>query len=448
MFGVDNSVDGRVGTAGAVRGYAVMRRTHRYALIIKAVIAAILALCVFASAQSPLGLQYPLGIPDLAVPGAAAAMGGSGTAVADEFWGMGLNPANAAIGERSAFSALVSLDMTTVKEDGASPSSVSGYSPKLLSLIIPIGKAGNVGFAMQKRYDANLNFYTKETEESADGYGTKTNTIEFGRKGGLTAWQAGWAYRFGSGMSVGLLYEKLYYNRESRDVFESLFDYPDATYRAGMIATEVLHFESDGIRFGMQVPVHSTVTLGVAAEYIIQGSDNGLRTREYFRTDAVNAPLDNSARSYSVTLPPSINIGAAYAPNDHWLFAADAHSTLWEAYTNDLDTNKVQRVYGLSAGGRFIPSTNRLSAEYWEKIHYSAGLRYTSLPHYETSDGAREYAVSLGLGLPIPNEGGIVDIAIDIGRRTDDRYKDRKYGENTIKIQLGINGGRNWFQRE
>jgi hypothetical protein len=417
----------------------------------KSVITAVLLFCVTAFAQSPLGLRYPLGIPDLALTGAAAAMGGSGAAVAEEFWGTSLNPANAAIGERSAFSALVSLDMTTVEDKGAS-GTVSGYAPKLLSLIIPIGKAGNVGFSMQKRYDANLNFYTTERLTGDDDYDYKTNTIEFSRKGGLTAWQAGWAYRFRSGLGVGILYERLYFNRESRDVFESVFGYHlesgDVTYRAGIATTETAHFASDGIRFGMQIPVHSKVTLGMAAEYILPGSDNGLLTREYIRTDAASTPLESTERSYSVTLPPSINIGAAYAANDRWLFAADAHSTLWEAYENSLDTNKTARVYGISAGARFVPAPNRLSAEYWEKIHYSAGLRYTTLPHYGTSGGAREFAFSIGAGLPIQNDGGIVDIVIDIGRRTDDRYKDQKYGENIVKIQLGINGGRNWFQRE
>jgi hypothetical protein len=431
-------------------------------IIMKTVTTAITLLCLTAAAQSPLGLQYPLGIPDLAVTGSAAAMGGSGTAVAEEFIGTSLNPANAAIGTRSAFSAMVSFDITHISDNGAS-STVSGYTPKLLSLILPVGAAGNLAFSMQRRYDANLNFYT--TTALADVSGPHTATIKLNRTGGLTAWQGGWAYRFRNGLGLGLLYERLYFNRESREVFESTFRYNldnglatfPVTFRSSVTETEHSNFASDGIRFGMQVPVSERFTLGAAAEYILPG--NGTVRREYVRLDATT-PIETSEGTFSVNLPPSINFGAAYAHDERWLFAADVHATLWELYENDSESHNTQRVYGVSAGARFIPSTNKLSAQYWEKIHYSAGLRYSSLPydntpwHFRRPDltnrdrnlGAHDYGFTLGVGLPIPNDGGMVDIVFDIGRRTDARHPG--YSENVIKFQLGINGGRNWFQNE
>jgi len=427
-----------------------------YGASIKSAVAALLLLCAAASAYSPLGLQYPLGTPDLAVTGAAAGIGGSGTAVIEEYFGTVLNPANAAIGKRSVFSALVSLDMVNIDDNGKN-SSVSGYAPKLLSLIIPIGVAGNLGFSMQRRYDANLNFYTADTLElDNDKYNFKTASIELTRRGGLTAWQAGWAYRFVNGLSLGLLYERLYYNLESRDVFESTFRYNlesgPTTYRSNVVETITRNFASDGIRFGMQVPVHEKVTLGAAAEYILPGSENGRTAREYIRSDS-EEPLKWSEGKYSVNLPSSFNMGAAYRPDERWLFAADAHTTFWEMYENDLDADakEVQHVYGVSGGVRFIPAVNKLTADYWQTINYSAGLRYSTMPYVknlnnETEEGAYEIGFTLGAGLPIPSDGGMVDIIVDIGRRTDSRYNG--YSENTVKIQLGINGGRNWFQRE
>jgi len=427
----------------------------------RALATAVLSFCALASAQSPLGLQYPLGVPDLAVTGAAAAMGGSGTAVTDEFWGASLNPANVAIGERSAFSALVSLDITTVYDNDNS-GTVSGYTPKLLSLSVPLGKAGNLGFSMQKRYDANLNFYT--SIQDIGEYGYKENTIELSRKGSLTAWQAGWAYRirnskaaFFNGLSLGILYERLYFNLDTRETFESVFNYSHETvlYRESTIETALSQFASNGIRLGIQIPAHPKVTLGATVEYIFKGDGNGHAAHEYYNTGSVYNQsgrlipdtLRTSEREYSVTLPPSINFGAAYAANDNWLFAADAQSTLWDQYENDISERggHPQQTYGITAGARFIPAPNRLTADYWQKISYSAGLRYSTLPH-NSGDGAQDIGLSLGAGLPIPNNGGMVDIVIDIGRRTDTRYE--KYSENTVKFQLGINGGRNWFQRE
>jgi len=204
-------------------------------------------------AQSPLGLTYPLGAPDLAVSGAAAAMGGTGTAVVNEYIGASVNPANAAVGGRSVFSALISYDMTNIHDNGKS-ADASGYIPKLISLIIPVGRAGNIGFSMQRRYDANLNFYTEDAQQ-LDAWTSSAATVEIRRTGGLNAWQAGWAYRFRNGVGLGLIYESLFFNLDSRNVFRSTLSYnldgATESYSTTVIDSAVTSFASSGFRFGM-----------------------------------------------------------------------------------------------------------------------------------------------------------------------------------------------------
>jgi len=414
------------------------------------------ALCV--GAQSPLGLTYPLGVPDLAVSGASAAMGGGGTAAIDENIGASLNPANVAIGNRSVFSALISYDLTNIHDNGAS-SSVSGYMPKLLSLIIPLGPAGNAVVAMQKRYDANLNFYTKDdttydknTSISKEkNVTTNATAIELRREGGLSSWQAGWAYRFGDGISVGLIYEYLFFNRDSRNVFESTLSHDlesgTTSYKTTVTDSMSTAFSNHGIRFGMQIPVHEKVTLGFAGEYVLSG--NGTKSGKYILSDNQNnnaVTVDSSQKKFSVTLPPSVSIGAAYAPDAHWLLTADANTTMWQYYKNDGEPRSIKQGFGLSAGARYIPAANILSSKYWEKVHYSAGVYYATLPNDNTLDRAQEYALSVGAGLPIPRDGGMVDIVLSYGGRSDPKYSG--YEENVVKLQLGLSGGRNWFQKD
>lgn len=409
------------------------------------------ALC--AGAQSPLGLTYPLGAPDFAVSGAAAAMGGAGTAVVNEYIGASVNPANAAVGGRSVFSALISYDMTNIYDNGAS-ADASGYTPKLISLIIPIGRAGNIAFSMQRRYDANLNFYTEDTRQSdeLDAW-TKTNnatTVEIRRTGGLNAWQAGWAYRFGNGVSLGFIYESLFFNLNSRNVFKSTLSYnmdgaDTYSYSTTVIDSAVTAFASSGLRFGMQIPVHEKVTLGFAGEYALPGRGNGTETsgRRYDNA-SMSGGYDTS---FSVTLPPSMNIGAAYRPSDNWLFAADANTVWWEFYENGFKPGDAKQCFGLSFGARYIPAANILSSKYWERINYAAGVRYATLPNNkEDRDRAYEYAFSAGAGLPIPRDGGMVDFVISFGKRSDPKYGN--YEENIVKLQIGLNGGRNWFQKD
>jgi hypothetical protein len=404
--------------------------------------AVILCAALCAGAQSPLGLAYPLGIPDLAVTGASAAMGGGGTAAVEEYMGVGLNPANAAVGNRSVFSALISYDITNIRDNGKT-AQISGYNPKLISLIIPAGRAGNVAFSMQKRNDASLNFYTKGGNPLLlDEQTSVTPTdVAISRKGGLTAWQAGWAYRFGNGVGLGLIYERIFFNRDSRDIRS--YVYEDATAESSqrtVIDTPTVAFANSGLRFGAQIPVHEKVTLGFAGEYPLPGQDIGTAT------------INGKSSSFSATLPPSMSIGAAYAMDAHWFFVLDFFSTMWEFYENENDLKKPNppdpdRDIGISAGARYTPAANLLSSKYWEKIRYSAGARYATLPNDKTSDNrAHEYAFSIGAGLPIPHDGGMVDIVVSFGKRSDPRISG--YEESVVKLQLGLNGGRNWFQKD
>jgi hypothetical protein len=399
-------------------------------------------------AQSPLGLNYPLGVPDLAVTGASAGLGGGGMAAVEEYMGSSLNPANAAVGNRSIFSALISYDIMNIYDNGKF-ARTAGYMPKLLSLILPAGQAGNVVFAMQKRYDANLNFYTARVDTlELTTMTTHTPAIEIRRNGGLSSWQAGWAYRFGNGAGLGLIYERLFFNLDSRIVSKSVLHSGGESYATTATDSALTEFAGNGIRFGVQIPVHEKVTLGFAGEYILSGEGNGLEAGEYRRDDD-NSVIKSRHKKFSATLPPSMNIGAAYRPSDRWLIAADAGTVLWDFYENELDTaaaTKPERELGISVGVRYIPAANVLSSKYWEKVHYSGGVRYATLPNAKDYDRAREYALSLGAGLPIPRDGGMVDIVLSFGRRSDPKYSG--YEEGFVKLQLGLNGGRNWFQKD
>jgi len=403
----------------------------------------ILPLCTTVLAQSLLSAHFPLGMPNHAVSGPSASMAGSGTAVVDEYLGATLNPANMAIGSRAAFSALVSHDKVEIKDNYGS-SSVSGYSPKLLSLILPLGNSSNISFAMQKQYDANLNFFTTNTFTlETPPTPTIKNTIELQNRGGLTSWQAGWGYRFKNRLSVGVIYERLFFNSESRNSFQSDLTYHDGiTFGSSIRETEKTSFSSNGVRFGTQIPVHEKVTAGVSAQYAFHAK-TGSMTREYQHSDD-NMPQEEPKRKFNVHLPPSVNAGLCYEPNNKWIFALDLQSTIWNRYDNTLEIpDDLRTTYGVSFGTSFTPATNRLSAKYWETINYRAGLRYSQLPLEET----QEYMGTLGTGLPIPNDGGLIDIIFGYGRRKSGKYSGYGYRENVTKFELGINGGRSWFQK-
>jgi long-subunit fatty acid transport protein len=296
---------------------------------------------------------------------------------------------------------------------------------------------------MQKQYDANLNFFTDTTFTPKDALAeTVTNTIELQNAGGLTSWQAGWGYRFKNRMSVGLIYERIFFNSESRNTFESSFAYHDGiTFTSSIRETKISSFSSNGVRFGLQIPVHEKVTAGVSAQYVLYADKTGSLTREYQRSDE-NTPHEESTEKFSVHIPPSVSAGLCYEPNNKWLFAFDVHSTIWERYDSGLGTpDDLRTTYGAALGTSFTPAVNRLGAKYWETIRYRAGMNYSQLP----LEKSQEYMFTLGTGLPIPNDGGLVDVIFGFGGRSSKKYSG--YSEYVTKLELGINGGRSWFQK-
>ncbi len=391
-----------------------------------------LALIIFATtqAQSPIGLGLPTGLPVQSTTGPSSSMGGAGTGISDENFGLTLNPANMAIQNRSAFSGVVSLDYLQIKQ-GSSKSLLNDYSPKLLSLIIPAGLAGNFGFAIEKRGEAALRFQLKDQS----GLGAIYTEIQ--RSGGSTAWQGGWGYKIGKGPSIGILYERIYSDITSSETRRSVIEVDSVNIESSISKNSVMESATNGIKMGVLMPI-GKFSVGVAGEYSFY-DDNGKYQTEYLKADTT----ERSDQKLFLHLPPSIRAGVGYHYSPEWLFAADIQATLWERFKSDIDLFRpLRRTYQISAGTRYIPSPDQLTAPYVETVHYRAGLRYNQLP----VDGTQEYSLSLGAGLPISEDGGLIDIVFEAGRRTDSRYSG--YSENLFSVQLGINGGRNWFQKK
>ncbi|MFP4012597.1 MAG: hypothetical protein ACLFVQ_00800 [Chitinispirillaceae bacterium] len=396
-----------------------------------------LVLFVTAGAQSPLGLHLPAGMPVQSVTGLSSSMSGSGTGVKDENMGINLNPANMAMPNRSAFSSLISYDLLQIKEKSTS-STTGHYSPRMLSLILPAGSAGNIAFSLEKRNDAAIDFLNKDVNiDNENAY--RANYIGITRNGGLTSFQGGWGYSIKNGPSFGILYERLYFNLSSSSIFGSeisdILDSSEYEHEYTFSEDTEMSYSSNGVRMGMLVPI-GKLSVGLSGEYIFYTEGDLKRT--YQNLDST----ENSSSDFYVHLPPSLSAGIGYRPDSKWLLAADLHATLWERYRTELGLARpLRRAYRVSAGARFIPAPNKLAAEYWETVQYRAGVRYNQLPF----DDAQEYAISLGAGLPIANDDGLIDVIFEFGKRSDSRFPD--YSENIIRMQLGINGGRDWFRK-
>jgi hypothetical protein len=377
-----------------------------------------------AHGQSLLSLRYPLGLPLEPMSGSAMSMGGVNTALAEDFQVMLGNPANLGIFDNVAFSSLFTLDGLRIRDESGHSNHID-FVPRQVSFALPVNPVGNLGFALSLRSDANIAPF--ESDEIAIGEGFVGKTL-LDVDGSVVSWQLGLGRSISDLVYLGLAYERVYFSRE----VTLLTQLAEPSEQSRDSTRQV--FRGNGIRAGAMVPI-GPVTAGLAVEHVFAGDLE--QSEGIFRgTRDEQIPATRNDTEVTLEYPTSLSAGAAWAITPSWLAGGDIDLTLWknfdsEGVLNEPDINTVS----LQLGGRFIPAPNLLNPEYWETIHYRAGLRLRTLPE----DGSSEQAASIGAGFPLRG-GGLADLVLFGGRRIHDRYSG--YREYFISFGFGINGGR------
>lgn len=374
-----------------------------------------------ALANSVLASRYPLGLPLRSNSSTSFSMGGTSTAIVSGQNVLLRNPANLAGINKTVFSSLAILDFIAISDESTGgKSNQFDFVPRQLSFAFPMGNVGTVGFAFEKRSDATI-----RTSRTYDEPGLESVSTRLARDGGLTAWQIGWGQRIGSILNLGISYERVYLTLET-----------SVLSMGGNVVVDSSHLEfgGNGIKGGFVVPLKK-LSFGAFGEYFIRG--NGTAATMRISEDTTIKAKPSTSEMY---LPPSLSAGLAYQFNKSLLAAADIDMTLWNYFKKSegmLGSATRPIGVGLSAGVEFVPAPDVLTPRYWETLQYRAGVRYSQLP----AESASEMAVSLGTGFPLPGGGGLLDIALEYGRRTDTDYS---ISEDLFRIAIGINGGRKW----
>jgi hypothetical protein len=388
-----------------------------------------LAAASLCSAQSVLSTQCPGGLPLTHAAGPSLSIGGAGTGVRNDFFGMADNVANLGGMKRAIFSASASFDFTSINEGGAS-SSLFALSPRLISFAFHINPVGTFGFSLDQRTTTLLKF-VKDTVLTLYTGSSVTDSIGFYDRGGLKSWQAGWGREIGGWGYAGLSYERMYMSSDNITLYSADLGGGEPRYDSVRFL-----FRGNAVRGGILVPMKK-LTLGLSGEYVFAGDAE--------RTTTSTAPSSAARETFSVSLPPSLSLGASYDLSPSWMAAASTGITLWKRYRSADTTfdGKVGNALSFSAGVQYIPSPNLLVPKYWEIMQYRLGFHYSELPVVTGS----EFSFTAGVGLPLLAGGGLVDFIAEYGSRSDSRIKFENFSERFLHLYIGINGGRKWSQK-
>ncbi|HON09574.1 MAG TPA: hypothetical protein PLE24_01800 [Chitinispirillaceae bacterium] len=392
-----------------------------------------LAACVYS--QSVLGLKYPFGLPLQSGSGPSLSLGGAGTGVSDDYFGMVDNPANLGTMNRAVFNAAFSLSLLNIYEDDKR-SNHAGFGPRLLSFSFPLGMIGALGFSYNQQTDTDMKFRLARTYPLGDD--KIEEDLALVRSGGMYSWQVGVGVSITKWARIGLGYQRVYFNNQT-----SLIKKTEGFLSDTLIDSTNTGFTGNGIRAGIQSSVQN-LTLGISGQYVFKSDARDKRTirgtRVKENSPQTDAPITENL-TYELKPAPSIAFGASYIITPEWMAAMELEATLWNRFYSEIETvDEVDRAYSFSIGTQYIPAPNLLTPKYHEIMQYRAGFRYSQLP----APTASEFAFTLGIGLPLKEGGGLFDVVLEYGRRRDSRYQN--FTEEFAGIYLGINAGRKWYQ--
>ncbi|MBD3344091.1 MAG: hypothetical protein GF401_03410 [Chitinivibrionales bacterium] len=385
--------------------------------------------------QSLLGLKYPFGVPLRSQSGMALAMGGASVAVPDDQHVLLSNPANLGSINRTVFSSLVSFDFLNLKSEDGSTNHLT-LLPKQISFGVSMEKFGGIGFSMERRSNAETKYQIDSLVQNPATVSRLERSLS--QNGGLTSYGIGYGISFGKWVSAGLRYDRVYLsidNSKLSTVYgESFGAQSGISYEEDARDSVRFLWGGNGVRLGVTSRVVKGVTVGVAGEYYFES-----KASKKLVLYSGNYTINTAKLEHDFQLPPTITGGASWNITPQWIVAGDVSTTFWDYFHSGglIEKPDVEYATGFSAGAQFIPAPELLAPKYWETIQWRGGFNYTQLP----AKDSRQYTFSLGSGLPL-KANGMIDIILEYGRRTDDRYED--YYEELFGISIGINGGRKW----
>jgi len=230
--------------------------------------------------------------------------------------------------------------------------------------------------------------------------------------------------------------------------------FPDSAFIFNSMVNEKILLSGLFFEAGLQyyLPLDKDNTLGFGLTY---GNKSELKaTTDYasyaFLGDELynNGTLDTirtwAGAESTVDLPYSVSAGISWVKKNKLSLAADFRFEKWADFkymdSNLEFTNKIRA----AIGGEYIPESNNLSA-YWKMVHYRVGFRYENLGMKFADTELKEYAVSVGFGLPLRKSKTMVNLGFELGQ--NGTISNDLIQERYLRVMLGVSIKETWFRK-
>jgi hypothetical protein len=153
------------------------------------------------------------------------------------------------------------------------------------------------------------------------------------------------------------------------------------------------------------------------------------------------------AENLKLNLPSKIMFGAGFGEVKKWVVGAEItlqqNSDLKNRF-DDITGVKFENSTRYSLGGYFIPNYNSFSS-YLKKITYRGGLRYENTGMVLQNKSIEDFAVNLGVSLPLSGTFSNVNVGFEMGKRGTKYFN--LIEENYFNLSVGLSFSDKWFER-
>jgi long-subunit fatty acid transport protein len=415
-------------------------------MIKKLIVPVFLFFTVISFAQQGTSSPYSFyGIGDVKFKGTAEnrAMGGL-TIYSDSIHLNFQNPASYTNLKLTTFS-LGGTYLTTDLETNSQSEKARRTAIDYLAVGLPLGKLG-VGFGLMPyssvgyNIQSNIAATTTDSEEIRQFSGTGgINKVFFGVGYALTKkWSIGldYSYNFGKIQTYSFLFkEGLQYGSREKN----LSDITGSTLNAGVTYNTQINKKLNGF---------ASLTYSPDSKLSLSNSRN-IATIQYSSTGAeiLVQPLDVDVDNTNLTVPSKLAVGFGVGQNKKWMLGTEITfqktSNMGNRF-NDINNVNYENSTRISVGGFYIPNYNSFS-KYYEKINYRGGLRYENTGLIINNTPIKDYAVTVGFGLPLIGVFSNVNIGFEYGQRGTTSAN--LVQENYTNITIGFSLNDKWFQK-
>lgn len=277
-----------------------------------------------------------------------------------------------------------------------------------------------------------------------DENGNTINTIaSYAGDGGLQQVFVGLGYKVFNNLSVGANISYLY-----GDITHSVSTAFSATDSYTSIRMDKISISDYKVDFGLQYTYkfNKKHALNFGAVYSLGHSMNGTGyqyIQKYSNSDASSTQTVDTIKN-AFSLPHTFGAGLTYVYDNRLTVGVDYTLQKW-ADTKFYNKEGVfENRSKISVGAEFVP--NSYSHNYLKRIRYRAGGYYSDpYAKVDGKEGAREYGVSLGFGLPVFQSRSVLNISgqyIKVSPKVKGMLE-----ENYLRVNIGLTFNERWFMK-